>query len=109
MENIKIENAKAVYTGGNIWLFYGKLQNGLHFLTDDYGCTLILDESAEDFDESLYTEWQEAHKVEELEGDSRISFIDLLLDFLGTLEYQKRGCITDDEINSYRKYMKEAY
>lgn len=108
MENKKIKKALAVYTGGDIWLFYGELENGLYFLTDDYGCTLILDESAEDFDESLYTEWQDSHKVEELENDDRIEFVDELLDFLLNLPYKERGCITDEEIEFYRNYMKTA-
>ena len=106
MDNMKIKKGEAVYTGGNIWLFYGELENGLHFLTDDYGCTLILDTTAEDFDVSLYEEWQNAHKVEELEGSARIEFIDVLLDYLKGLEYRDRGCITDEEIEHYRNFMK---
>lgn len=109
MENAKIKNGVAVYTGGGIWLFYGDLENSFHFLTDDNGCTLILDESAEDFDESLYTEWQEAHKIKELEGESRILFVDELLDYLLKLPYLERGCITDEEIEHYRIFMKESF
>lgn len=56
--------AHAVYTGGNIWLFYGKFTDGTFFLMDDEGDIQILDADPSDFDESLYDEWQNAHRIE---------------------------------------------
>ena len=98
-------SANAVYTGGNIWLFYGQLKTEEYFLTDDYGDTLILNESPANFDESLYTDWQEAHKIKELFDDERISFCDSLADRL--LQHDSNddlGGICDDEIKAYKKY-----
>lgn len=104
----RIKKASAVYTGGSIWLFYGEVGSdyGKHyFLTDDDGCTLILDEDPVDFDKSLWAEWQEEHKVEELCGDARIAFCDMLSDRL--LRHNKAddlGGMTDDEIKAYKKW-----
>lgn len=105
---ISFKNANAVYTGGNIWLFYGTIsgqQKDLYFLTDDNGSVLILDESPEDFDESLYIEWQNAHKIIELENQARVLFCDKLARRL--LSHNKAddlGGIMDDEIKAYQKY-----
>lgn len=99
----KIVNA--VYTGGNIWLFYGDLNSQDYFLTDDDGNTLILDASPENFDESLEVEWQNAHKVKELFDNERIRFCNALADrFLRHNSIDDFGGITDDEIRAYKKH-----
>lgn len=95
----------AVYTGGNIWLFYGQLNNQEYFLTDDNGCTLILDESPENFDESLEVEWQETHTKRELLDDERVTFCNALADrLLRHHSIDDFGGITDDEIKAYKNY-----
>lgn len=93
------------YTGGGIWLFYGELKSGEHFLTDDNGCTLILDESPADFDESLYVEWQQAHTIRELEGEERDIFLRSLLNriYRRLPEDNEGGYIEDHELNIYRR------
>lgn len=98
------KEASAVYTGGNIWLFYGKTADDKYFLADDNGCVLVLDESPEDFDESLYEDWQNAHKVEELSGARRRAFCRGLCDRLLKEDENHRGGITDTEIEAYRKW-----
>lgn len=100
---MKIKTAMAEYTGGNIWLFHGRLEDGNYFLTDDNGSTEILDADPENFDESLYWEWQEAHMVKMLEGKERTAFADLLLDWLAKHPEGRNG-FTDSEINAYRNY-----
>ena len=100
------KNVKAEYTGGGIYLFWGELSNGYYFLTDDYGATLILNESPEDFDVSLYDEWQNAHKVEELTGRARVSFVRKML---STLKESNPNNITDYEIEKYFDYMRENW
>lgn len=105
--NINIEEAFAVYSGGNIWLFHGKLKDGSYFLTDDYGSTLVLDADPSDFDESLEVDWQKEHKKVELPDEIRLVFCQLLTDKL--LEYESsdnlhRGGISDREIEDYRRY-----
>ena len=103
------KNVNAVYTGGGIWLFHGQLTSGEHFLTDDEGDVLILNESPADFDESLFVEWQDAHKVRELLDESeRVTFCDRLADRL--LRHNKTddlGGITDREIKAYKNYWRK--
>ena len=104
-----IKEAFAVYTGGNIWLFYGKLKDGNWFLTDDYGSTLILDADPSDLDESTYMEWQDEHKIKELSGKELEKFDDALLDKLLSYpsnDYKHTGGISNSEIDAYRKYFK---
>jgi len=104
----RVAEVSAVYTGGNIWLFWGQTEDGYYFLADDNGCVLVLDESPEDFDKSLYEDWQNAHKVEELYQGKRRMFCQELCDRLQTADDAHRGGITDAEIDAYRKwFMKE--
>ena len=109
MNNETIKNAYAVYTGGGIWLFYGELENGNYFLTDDYGATRILDANPSDLDESLYEDWQQEHLVNDLEGQDRIDFCDKLLDWLETADQEHAGGITERELDRYREYFKEEW
>ena len=103
-----IKTANAVYTGGNIWLFYGETTDGSFFLTDDYGCTLLLNESPEDMDKSLYPDWQEEHKIRELFDSERVDFCNALLTWLEKeATSAQRGGITNEELEAYRDYMKE--
>ena len=99
-------SAEAVYTGGNIWVFYGEASDGNWFLTDDYGYTLILNINPDtDWDECFYEDWQKEHLIKELEGKERTDFADELADLL-----HKTDCvISDDEIEGYREYWKEEF
>lgn len=98
-----ILNINAEYTGGGIWLFHGQTDRGW-FLTDDMGSTLLLDCSAENFDESLETEWQEGHKVAELAGKDLWLFQDELLHNLRHDERNtNRNGMTDTEITRYEQ------
>lgn len=108
-QNFKAKEVFAVYTGGGIWLFYGTTESGEHFLTDDYGFTLILNESAADFDESLYEDWQQAHLVAELTGKSRTCFCESIIKSLLPADAKHRGGITDEELEFYRNYFKLEY
>ena len=101
----KIKKAEAVYTGGNIWLFYGELEDGNHFLTDDYGTTQILNADPSDLDISLYEDWQQEHLVEEL-ADDRFAFCDQLLDYITEHidDTDISGGITEAEVNAYREF-----
>ena len=105
---MKIKEANAEYTGGNIWLFYGELTDGNFFLTDDYGWTLILNANPSNFDESTYVEWQQEHLVKELEGNDRLEFCNQLLNWLSKHIDNCNG-MTDSEIEAYRNYFKIEY
>ena len=105
-KEIQIKEAHAVYTGGNIWLFHGELEDGTYFLTDDNGCTQILNANPDDFDESLYWEWQQEHLVRDLEDeDERIDFCNKLCDKL--LTDGAGGGFYEDDIEAYRQYFAE--
>lgn len=96
----------SVYTGGGIWLFYGELKSGEFFLTDDNGCTLILDASPENFDESLYEDWQEEHFVRVVGTRAEeLAFLHSLLDRLQRRQDKgpKGAYIDDYEIANYRE------
>ena len=107
MSKTAIKNAYAVYTGGNIWLFYGELQNGNYFLTDDFGATRILSADPADLDESLYEDWQQEHLVKDLVGNDRTDFCEDLIDWLKNADEENKGGITEDELDGYRSYFQE--
>ena len=90
---MKIKTLEAVYTGGGVWLFWGELEDGHYFLTAHEGWTTILTESPEDFDESLYEEWQEAHKVKDLENEKLVEFQKELLSRIEKDDY--KGALMD--------------
>ena len=109
---MKIKEVKAVYTGGNIWLFFGRLENGNSFMVDDDGYVGIFDEDAEaatDFDWDNWTAWHDKHMVKEPEGSERIQFCSDMLDRLKAYEYgsKNNGGITPNEIEAYREYFKD--
>ena len=101
---MKIKKATAVYTGGGIWLFYGKIKNGNYFLMDDNGYVVILNKNPKNLDESTYEEWQKLHMVEELVGEKRIKFANKVLDYL--IDNPKhRGGMVKEEIEIYREWV----
>lgn len=98
-----IAKANAVYTGGNIWLFFGSLTDGNYFLTDDQGWTQILNADPSNLDESTFEDWQLDHLVKELAGDERVEFCYSIIDYLLT-HPEDGGGITTAELNSYRSF-----
>lgn len=101
-----IKDVKAVYTGGNIWLFYGTLDDGTYYLVDDYGSVRITDAPWDDLDTSLDVEWQEDHLVRDIENDSeRTEFCNEMLDALKTASKEDQGGFT--EFDAYKTYFAE--
>ena len=98
-----IYRAKAIYTGGGIWLFYGELDDGNYFLTDDNGFTYFLNADPSNLDESTYYEWQVQHLVREVHYEEREEFCDELLDYIFT-HPDDDGGMTEYEIAIYRDY-----
>ena len=68
----KIKTATACYTGGGIYIFYGQLESGLFFragdILDDWEIIYICDSDTE-AEEADYSEFYEAHTVEEITGE----------------------------------------
>ena len=66
MEKFKITTANACYSGGGIYIYWGRLSNGNWFVADDscdFADIVNEDPSANDFDNLTY-EWFEEHLVE---------------------------------------------
>lgn len=73
-EKYKIKTATACYTGGNLYIYYGELENGLYFRAyDDWDFIEICnaDTSVEDAD---YYEFYEQHSVQTIAGDDYKEF-----------------------------------
>ena len=103
-EKSMVEKVYSEYTGGGIWIFYGKFWDGTYFLTDDYGWTRLLTADPSDLEVSTFEEWQQEHLIRDLEGDERKSFLRDLLDYLLEQEEDSihRHGLTEMEINWYR-------
>lgn len=95
MKEFDFVSVNADYTGGGIWIFTGRLSGGLYFLTsNDPLCTdyaMILNADPDDFDVSLFEDWQAAHTVSALRGASGRRFWRAMLSALP-------AAVQDDEI-----------
>lgn len=70
MKNYKIKNATACYTGGNIYIYYGELENDLWFYScDDWNCVIVCDADTSTED-AEYSDFFEEHEVECLTEES---------------------------------------
>lgn len=62
------ESATAIYTGGGIYCYYGKLKDGSYFMASDcweYDILILDADPLEDIEASGYPEWQEKHYISE--------------------------------------------
>lgn len=111
----KIKNATAIYTGGNIYIYYGQLSDGNWFRAcDEWECIEICD-SDTGVEEADYNEFYEEHKFETLVNEEYETFWNEMLLWIihnapegnyqaGDLE--KRMLF--DEVNEAKLEMKEA-
>ena len=64
-----MKKATAIYTGGNIYIYYAELDNGNWLLGDD-DWFIVVDTSPlaneKTFEDSQYYEWQEEHLVKQI-------------------------------------------
>ena len=99
-----IKNVNAIYSGGGVWILYGTLNKGC-FLVSDYGDVRIIDENPSDnWDMSLYAEWQRKHFIEDLEGKALTDFREQLIKRLHSPQEQDDlGGLTDEEIDRNEK------
>lgn len=87
-ENKDISSANAEYTGGGVYIYWGKL--GENYFLINHVCEtlafgLILDVCPDlSDDETLMPEWQEAHTVKELTENELNQFIVDVLDWIIT-------------------------
>jgi hypothetical protein len=68
MNNYKIKNANACYTGGGIYVYYGELENGLFFRACDGWEFIELCNADTSTEEADYIEFYDEHRVETLNG-----------------------------------------
>lgn len=61
---MKFIDVTTEYTGGGIYIFMGKLDNGIYFMCDDMYASFLDADPREAGDDAYYTEWQEKHDVE---------------------------------------------
>ncbi len=95
------KNVEALYTGGGIWDFCGKTDDGKYFLTDNDGNTIILDKDVkDDLDNAFFPEWEEEHKIEELQDEERVEFCKAML---AILKMNPIGGISLSEIERFEK------
>ena len=90
VEETEIVSATAIYTGGGIYNYYGKMADGHFFMASDCweGDILVLDaDPLESIEESCYEEWQNAHYVDE--KIDYFAFWNRMIDFI--IEHQPEG------------------
>lgn len=79
MAQHKIKTATACYTGGGIYVFYGQLESGLHFRTDDESETVYICNANTGTEEADYAEFYEQYTEEELTGEAFKAFWNRML------------------------------
>ena len=74
MAKTTIKNANACYTGGNIYIYYGQLEDGTFFRAcDDWECIEICDADTST-EEADYCEFYEEHTIKSLGGKEYETF-----------------------------------
>lgn len=73
-ESYKMKNATAIYTGGNIYIYYGQLENGLYFRAcDEWECIEICDADTST-EEADYIEFYEKHSKGTIANEEYTNF-----------------------------------
>ena len=81
--NLKILRATAIYSGGNIYLYYAELEDKNWIIGDGYSFIIVNAsplENADVFDESCYPEWQQTHLVKEISDDEHQGILNDIID-----------------------------
>ena len=111
----EIKNATAIYTGGNLYIYYGQLTDGNWFRAyDEWECIEICD-SDTSVEEAYYNEFYEEHKFETLVNEEYETFWnEMLLWIIHNApegNYQADDLerrMIPDELNEAKLEMKEA-
>ena len=78
----QIETATAIYTGGGIYIYRGKLKNGLYFSSCDTWESVVFCNADTYTDEADYMEFYEQHQVEEITGKEYELFFNKMLKWI---------------------------
>lgn len=77
---MKIKSVTPDYTGGNIYVYLGELDNGQYFIAEDlmYDVTIVDADPRKAGDDAFQPDWIEEHLVRYLEEDNITFFRDML-------------------------------
>ena len=117
--SIKATEVKTFDTGGGMQVFYGKLNTGHYFLTNDDGITAFVDadpdESIEalsdEFDVECFEEpWQRAHLVRVPDKEEKIRFLEGMIKLLKSYRVDDGRNIrnSDAVLDAYMDAFREA-
>ena len=82
---MNIAYANAECSGGGIYIYFGALDDGNYFLADDSYMEYVqfLDtDPSKVFDESLYPEWQNNHRIGDYSGQKAKDFLKDVLSWI---------------------------
>lgn len=97
-EGYKLKNATAIYTGGNIYIYYGELENGLYFRACDDWDFIEICNSDTSTEEADYYEFYEKHSTGTLTGNDYKTFWNDML--LWIMHHAPKGNYSMDEIEN---------
>ena len=103
---MKPKTVEAIYTGGNIWLFFGRLEDDNWFMADDNGSVRIVNaDPMFDLDVSLMEDWQLEHLVKDLFDRERLDFCDGIIAWLRA--NPGKHYMTTEEVTAYEHWFRE--
>lgn len=93
-----IKNANACYTGGNIYIYYGQLENGLYFRACDDWESIEICNADTSTEEADYYEFYQEHSVKTLVGDLYEKFWNDMI--LWIIRNSPKGNYSEDELEN---------
>ena len=106
----EIKNATAIYTGGNIYIYYGQLTDGNWFRACDEWESIEICDSDTSVEDADYYEFYEEHAFESLGGDEYKEFWNEMLLWIIHNKPEGNYLVYDLEIRMLKTYLlKIAY
>ena len=104
----KITKATAVYSGGNIYLYYAELENKQYIMGDDDWLIVVDSDPLENeqvYEDSGYYEWQEEHLVKQIPEEEYQEVLNKILEaiFDGKIIEEYRNFLIGDLEDRYKK------
>ncbi len=95
-----------IYTGGGIYCFLGQIDDNRYFMADDdcFGVMIVDSDPTLAYEECWYADWQEEHKIEELDEDDSLSFFREMLIWI--MYHEPKGNYDMDEIERDFEHVK---
>ena len=81
--NPKFKDVDVVYTGGNINLYFGVLQDGSYFIADDSNFFVtFVDENVMEFDDIPEMDWYDSHTTYEVPEEDGFRFMKSMYEWI---------------------------